>query len=68
MYAIPSAATVAATLRPLRYNHLEALSLQSGVPFSTLLKIRSGETPNPRIDTVGQFWPHLVRMLDSTVV
>jgi transcriptional regulator with XRE-family HTH domain len=31
---------------------VRALATASGVPFHTLLKIRSGETDNPRIRTV----------------
>ena len=31
---------------------LKALAAKSGVPYHTLLKIKSGETKNPRIFTV----------------
>ena len=38
---------------------LEDLSEASGVPFSTLLKIKLGTTGNPGIETVRKFWPYL---------
>jgi predicted transcriptional regulator len=59
MKPIPSAADVAAMLKPMSNQHLERLASLSGVPYHTLLKIRSGETENPRIDTVRQFLPHV---------
>lgn len=57
MEKIPNAAAVAERLRPLSYQQLEALARLSGVPFHTLLKIKSADTGNPRIDTVSKFWP-----------
>ena len=36
---------------------LQVVADKSGVPFHTLRKIRDGETENPRIETVRQFWP-----------
>ena len=59
MDEIPSASAVSERLVPLNYAQLEELSRLSGVPFHTLRKIRDRETENPRIDTVGQFWPHI---------
>lgn len=35
---------------------LHALADKSGVPFNTLVKIRSGYTPNPGIETVRKFY------------
>lgn len=43
--------TVYARLRSVRYSDLSALAQQSGVPESTLKKIRSGEVRDPRIST-----------------
>lgn len=40
------------TLSGLCYAEVQSLSDKSGVPFHTLLKIRSGETKNPRYLTV----------------
>lgn len=59
MNDIPSAADVFERLSPLSYQQLEELARISGVPFHTLLKIRDGDTGNPRIDTVCKFWPHI---------
>lgn len=52
---IPSAAEISARLADLKGPQLQRLAELSGVPFHTLLKIKSGETENPRIDTVRQF-------------
>lgn len=56
---IPSAAEIAAQLAPLKASQIQRLAELSGVPFHTLLKIKSGETGNPRIDTVRQFAPFI---------
>jgi hypothetical protein len=42
------------------------LSRLSGVPWTTLRKIRDGETPNPRLETVRQFLPHMAAVRDLT--
>lgn len=39
---------------------MRKLAGASGVPFHTILKIRRGETSNPRIETVASLWPLLV--------
>lgn len=46
-------------LRSLSLGQLDQLSLLSGVPRSTLIKLRYGQTPNPRLETVRQFMPHV---------
>jgi predicted transcriptional regulator len=38
---------------------MQELARLSKVPFTTLWKVRSGETENPRIESVRQFLPHL---------
>lgn len=38
---------------------LLALAKDSGVPFTTLWKIRVGETQNPGIETVRLFYAHM---------
>ncbi len=44
-------------LRPMTGRQLDALARMSGVPVTTLIKIRNGQTRDPRIDTVREFWP-----------
>jgi len=56
---IPSAALVKERLEPLNSAALMAISTASGVPFTTLWKIRSGETTNPGIETIRKFF-HLL--------
>lgn len=56
---IPAAAEVVARIEPLTNGQLQRLSELSGVPFTTLWKIRSGETTNPRIDSASKFWPYI---------
>lgn len=57
---IPTAAEVRQALERQTTAQLRDLAERSKVPFSTLWKVRSGETQNPGIETVGQFWPELV--------
>ena len=56
---IPSAAEIAQRMAPLRAPQLQRLAELSGVPFHTLLKIRSGETRNPGVETVRLFVGHI---------
>lgn len=53
---IPTPADIRARLTPMGHAQMQDLSRASGVPFTTLWKIRNGETVNPRIETVGQFF------------
>lgn len=39
---------------------LEQLATDSGVPFTTLVKVRNGQTENPRLETVHAIWPRLL--------
>ena len=55
---IPSALHVRAWLLPLTTPQLQRLSDLSGVPFGTLWKIRSGDTEDPRIETVRRIAAH----------
>jgi predicted transcriptional regulator len=57
---IPSAQEVRAKLQALSPTTLEALAQRSKVPLSTLVKIKYGQTDNPRIDTVRAIWPELI--------
>jgi predicted transcriptional regulator len=38
---------------------LQALAEKSGVPFTTLMKIKTGETKNPGVLNVQKIYPHL---------
>lgn len=57
---IPSPAEVRAKLAPLTLAQLEELSKRSRVPFTTLVKLRNGQTENPRLETVHAIWPELI--------
>ena len=63
--AIPSAADIAQRLAPMKYPQLQRLADLSGVPFHTLLKIRSGETRTPGVETVRSVLPHLSDAVQS---
>lgn len=54
--AIPSSAEVRSRLQGLTHAELQGLATASQVPFTTLWKIRSGETSDPRLETVRQLW------------
>lgn len=57
---IPSAEQVRDRLATLSHAEMRKLAAESGVPFTTLWKVRAGETKNPGVETVRQFW-HLTR-------
>lgn len=59
--SIPSAAEVAAALAQLTFAQLERLAYISGVPLTTVYKIKSGETTNPGIETVRKFAPFIAQ-------
>jgi predicted transcriptional regulator len=54
---IPSAAQVRAALQSLTIKQMNALGELSGVPPTTIYKIKRGETDNPGIETVAKFMP-----------
>ena len=56
---IPSGTDVRHALLKLSHSQMGALAAASGVPFTTLWKMRSGETSNPGIETVRKFMPHV---------
>lgn len=56
---IPSAQEVRQRLEPLSFAQMQALAALSGVPFTTLWKVRNGVTEDPRLETVRQFMPHI---------
>ena len=59
--SIPSAAEVAAALAQLTFAQLGRLAYISGVPLTTVYKIKSGETTNPGIETVRKFAPFIAQ-------
>lgn len=56
---IPTVEELSQRLKSLKGVELEQLASNSGVPVSTLWKIRIGATPNPGIETVRKFLAHL---------
>lgn len=55
--SVPSAADVQAELRPLTRAQLQQLGAAAEVPWTTIDKIRRGETRDPGIETVRRFLP-----------
>lgn len=55
----PSVPEVRARLRALTHSQMQELAQASEVPFTTLWKVRSGETANPGIETVRKFFAHI---------
>lgn len=56
---IPPVVEVRAELSGLGHARMQELAKLSGVPFTTLWKIKDGTTENPGIETVRKFWPYL---------
>lgn len=63
---IPSISDVRQRLARESTADLKRLAQASGVPFTTLWKLRSGETSNPGIETVRKFYPLLLSTPPST--
>ena len=61
---VPSAEEVRAALAPLSLRQLERLSELSGVPATTIYKVKRGETENPGIETVRKFAPFIGRSME----
>ena len=53
----PPITEVRSFLEALGHAQVQELSGTSGVPFTTLWKIRDGTTTNPGIETVRKFYP-----------
>jgi predicted transcriptional regulator len=62
---IPSSSEVRIQLERLGHADVQALAKASEVPFTTLWKIRSGETENPGLETVRKFMPHMREALSG---
>lgn len=45
----------------MTHSQVQDLAVRSGAPFTTIWKIRSGETSDPRVTTVRAIWPHLAK-------
>jgi len=56
---IPAISVVRDALAALTMKQLERLAVLSGVPMTTIYKIRLGDTENPGIETVRKFVPHI---------
>jgi len=56
---IPLTLDFRAKLEALGHAGLQELSKASNVPFTTLWKIKTGETSNPGIETVKAFAPYI---------
>lgn len=56
---IPSVSDVKRGLESLSHSGVQELSRISGVPFTTIWKIRDGTTENPGMETVRKFWTHI---------
>ena len=59
---IASAESVREALAPLTLKQLDLLAELSGVPVSTIYKIKLGTTVNPGVETVRLFMPHIERV------
>lgn len=55
----PSAEQVRSALSSLTLKQLDRLAGLSGVPATTIYKIKRGETENPGVETLRKFVPHI---------
>lgn len=60
---LPAMADVAARMREMSARQIQLLALLSGVPEHTLLKVRNGQTLNPRYKTVYAIMPLMRRVV-----
>jgi len=65
---LPSAEQVRAALSPLTMKQLERLEELSGVPATTIYKIKRGETENPGVETLRRFLPHIATVVDQPAI
>jgi len=56
---LPTAAQVRERLQGLSWAQVQQLCRKTGAPFTTVWKLRSGETADPRLETVRLIWPEL---------
>lgn len=58
---LPSTDDVRTRLKQLSFAEIRALCKDTGAPFTTVWKVREGETVNPGLETVRSFWPALLK-------
>lgn len=63
--SIPSVESIRSALAPLNLRELDRLAELSGVPATTIYKIKRGETENPGIETLRKFMPHIKTVMDE---
>lgn len=56
---MPSVEQVRAQLAPLTLKQIDRLAELSGVPATTIYKIKLGTTENPGVETLRKFLPHV---------
>ena len=64
-HSLLGADDVRAALSVLSLRQIERLAELSGVPATTIYKIKRGETTNPGIETVRKFMPHVESSLQA---
>lgn len=57
---IPTSSELREKLAALSWAQVQELCRKTGAPFTTVWKIRSGETTDPRLETVRLIWPELL--------
>lgn len=68
MQDLPSIETIKDRLKLLSREQMRELSIETGVTFTTLEKIRYGQVPNPGYETVRKFYSHLPAIRKSKKV
>ena len=61
MMTMPTPEQVRERLSAMNYTQIMLLSELTDVPFTTLWKVRNGDTQNPRLATVCAIWDELVK-------
>lgn len=62
---IPTPAQVRAALKRLSHSQVVDLAKRSGLPFTTVWKIRSGTTTDPRLGTARKVMLHIAAAAKS---
>lgn len=62
---LPSTDDVRSRLLLLSFGEVRSLCDETGAPFTTVWKVRAGETANPGLETVRSFWPALLRVTEG---
>lgn len=47
------------------YKELETVAVDTGVPYGTLMKIKAGQTDNPRINTIQPLLKYFTELTDK---